>query len=104
MSCSERSERRLVDAKDVLFGYRSFTIVSKQHPRTGLPEGMFLLNGRPLYLRGTNIQGLNALWYWNEQDRLTDIVLMLKAGNFNAVRSASTFVSRKSASCWTGWA
>ena len=47
---------------------------------------MFLLNGRPLYLRGTNIQGLNALWYWSERDRLIDTVLMLKAGNFNAVR------------------
>ena len=46
-----------------------------------------MLNGRPLYLRGTNIQGLNALWYWHEQDRLTDTILMIKAGNFNAVRS-----------------
>ena len=45
-----------------------------------------MLNGRPLYLRGTNIQGLNALWYW-QQHRLTDIILMIKAGNFNAVRS-----------------
>ena len=79
--------RRLIDAKDVLFGYRSFTIVSKHHPRDGLPEGMFVLNGRPLYLRGTNIQGLNALWYWNERDRLVDTIFMIKAANFNAVRS-----------------
>ncbi len=76
-----------MDAKEALFGCRSFDIVSKQRPRDGLPEGMFLLNGRPLYLRGTNIQGLNALWYWNEQDKLLDTLLLLKAANFNAVRS-----------------
>ena len=85
-SAGETPAPQWADAKDVLFGYRSFTMVSKQHPRAGLPEGMFLLNGRPLYLRGTNIQGLNALWYWSERDRLIDTVLMLKAGNFNAVR------------------
>ncbi|HBO44169.1 MAG TPA: hypothetical protein DD670_09600 [Planctomycetaceae bacterium] len=76
----------ILDAKDVLFGYRSFDIVSKQRPRQGLPEGMFLLNGDPLYLRGTNIQGLNALWFWGESDRLLETILLLKAGRFNAVR------------------
>ena len=79
--------RRLVDAKDVLFGCRSFTIVSRQHPCEGLPEGMFLLNGKPLYLRGTNFQGLNVPWYWGQQDRLVDMILMVKAANFNAIRS-----------------
>ena len=32
--------QRLVDAKDVLFGYRSFTIVSKRHP-PGAAPGMY---------------------------------------------------------------
>ena len=72
------------DAKDVLFGRRSFTIA---HGRADLPEGMFLLNGRPIYLRGTNIQGLNAYWYWGQTDQLLHTLLLLKAGNFNVVRS-----------------
>ncbi|HBO44507.1 MAG TPA: hypothetical protein DD670_11350 [Planctomycetaceae bacterium] len=78
---------RVIDAEDAIFGCRSFEMVSKQHPRDGLPEGLFLLNGRPLYVRGTNIQGFNALWYWNEMDRLTDVILMLKAAHFNVVRA-----------------
>ncbi len=72
------------DAKDVLFGCRSFSIV---HGKQALPEGMFLLNGKPLYLRGTNIQGLNAYSYWGQNDQLFHALLLLKAGNFNAVRS-----------------
>ena len=51
-----------------------------------LPSGMFLLNGRPSYLRGTNIQGLNAYAYWGQNDKLLHTLLMLKAGHFNAVR------------------
>jgi len=46
-----------------------------------------LLNGRPIYFRGTNIQGLNAYSYWGQTDKLLDALLLLKAGNFNAVRS-----------------
>ncbi len=76
-----------IDARDALFGCRSFELVSERHPRQGLPEGMFLLNGKPLYLRGTNIQGFNALWYWKETDRLIDVILMLKAADFNAIRA-----------------
>jgi beta-mannosidase len=72
------------DAKDVLFGCRSFRIV---HGQQELAEGMFLLNGKPLYLRGTNIQGLNAYWYWGQTDQLFHTLLLLKAGNFNVVRS-----------------
>ncbi len=53
----------------------------------GLPEGMLLLNGKPVYLRGTNIQGLNAYWYWGQTNELLDALLLLKAANFNAVRS-----------------
>lgn len=51
-----------------------------------LPNGMPLLNGKPLYLRGTNIQGLNAYWYWGQTDRLMHAILLLKAGHFNIVR------------------
>jgi beta-mannosidase len=72
------------DAWDVLFGCRSFSLA---YGRADLPEAMFLLNGRPLYLRGTNIQGLNAYWYWGQTDQLLDTLLLLKAGNFNVVRS-----------------
>ena len=50
------------------------------------PNGMFLLNGSPCYLRGTNIHGLNAYAYWGQADKLLYTLLMLKAGNFNALR------------------
>ena len=52
-----------------------------------LPNGMLLLNGQPIYLRGTNIQGLNAYAYWGQTDQLLHALLLLKAGNFNIVRS-----------------
>jgi len=51
-----------------------------------LPNGMPLLNGKPCYLRGTNIHGLNAYWYWGQQDELLNALLLLKAANFNIVR------------------
>jgi hypothetical protein len=76
-----------VDAQDVLFGFRSFGIVSKANPRPGLLEGMFLLNGRPVFLRGANVSpALNLLWYWGQREKLIDAILMLKAANYNAVR------------------
>ena len=83
------------DAKDVIFGCRSFSIVNRGKPTktpadadtNRLPNGMLLLNGRPIYLRGTNIQGLNAYSYWGQNDQLLHALLLLKAGNFNAVRS-----------------
>ncbi|OHB78939.1 MAG: hypothetical protein A2W31_09820 [Planctomycetes bacterium RBG_16_64_10] len=121
------------DAKDVLFGCRSFTIVHRQEEpaiapthafqpvkarwlrivgrannasewnsiwewtklhyeaatpkQQGLPSGMCLLNGKPVYLRGTNIQGFNAYAYWGQTNELLHALLLLKAGNFNAVRS-----------------
>lgn len=52
-----------------------------------LPNGMFLLNGQPCYLRGTNVQGFNAYSYWGQTNELLNALLLLKAGNFNAVRS-----------------
>ena len=52
-----------------------------------MQAGTLLLDGRPLFLRGANIQGLNALWFWGERDRLLDVLLLLKAADFNAVRS-----------------
>ncbi|MFV2070054.1 MAG: glycoside hydrolase family 2 protein, partial [Pirellulales bacterium] len=97
------SGAQVTDATDILFGCRSFTLVhNKPQPPVHtvslaakqadaalpdrLPEGMLLLNGVPCYLRGTNIQGLNAYAYWGQTERLVHAVLMLKAGNFNAVR------------------
>ncbi len=85
------------DARDVLFGCRSFSLVNRGRPDKSrpaaagdpsrLPNGMLLLNGRPIYLRGTNVQGLNAYAYWGQTDQLQHALLMLKAANFNAVRS-----------------
>ncbi|HIQ20529.1 MAG TPA: hypothetical protein EYH34_04725 [Planctomycetes bacterium] len=89
-----RDGEGVIDGRDVLFGCRSFTIVRRDRrpcgagtPPEALPEAMLLLNGKPCYLRGTNIQGLNAYAYWGQRDRLIHAVLMLKAGNFNAVRA-----------------
>jgi len=45
-----------------------------------------LLNGKPCYLRGTNIHALNGYWYWKENDKLLNAILLLKAANFNSVR------------------
>ena len=53
----------------------------------GFQEGTFLLNGQPFFLRGANIQGLNALWLWGEREHLLDVLLYLKAANFAGVRS-----------------
>lgn len=80
------SDEKVIDFKDVLFGCRSFTIVSKQNPQQNLPEGTLLLNGDPCYLRGTNMHALNGYWFWGEDDKLINAILMLKAANFNAIR------------------
>jgi hypothetical protein len=48
---------------------------------------MFLLNEEPFFLRGANIQGLNALWLWGEHEQLLKALLYLKAANFNCVRA-----------------
>lgn len=77
----------IFDTKDVLFGYRTFEIAGKSDSRKGYQTGTFLLNGNPVYLRGTNIQGLNALWLWGQHDKLFEVLMMLKAAHFNAVRS-----------------
>jgi len=83
-----RDGQQLVDSHDALFGCRRFGVVSAGHPRPGSPEGTFLLNGRPLFLRGTNLSGvLNAYWYWRQHDKLLEAILLLKAANFNIVRA-----------------
>jgi beta-galactosidase/beta-glucuronidase len=78
---------RVIDARDVLFGHRTVEMVNDEKPREGLQSGTLLLDGRPLFLRGTNIQGLNALQFWGEDETLLDVLLLLKAADFNAVRS-----------------
>ncbi len=78
---------KIVDARDAIFGYRSFGIVSEVNPREGHSAGRMLLNGKPVMLYGANITGLNALWYWGETEKIVDILLMLKAAGYNAVRS-----------------
>ena len=82
-----KQDGQIVDSRDVLFGNRSFAIVSEKHPRQGLQAGTLLLNDKPIFLRGTNINGFNALVYWGRREQLIDVMLMLKAGGFNAVRS-----------------
>ncbi|MBE0653798.1 MAG: hypothetical protein IH594_08365, partial [Bacteroidales bacterium] len=77
----------ILDAKDVLFGYRSFEMVSELNPRKNEPAGRFILNGKPIYLRGTNVQGFNLLAHWNKKEELLDLLYKLKAANFNAIRS-----------------
>ncbi len=83
-----REGSTVLDSRDVLFGCRSFSIVNnpKSVANIDLPDGMLLLNGMPIYLRGTNIQGLNVYSYWGQTDKLINAILMLKAANFNAVR------------------
>ncbi|MHC4994277.1 MAG: glycosyl hydrolase 2 galactose-binding domain-containing protein [Planctomycetota bacterium] len=75
------------NGKDVLFGARTFRIVTSREDTPDRPEGMFLLNGKPCQLRGTSVQGLNALHFWGERDKLLDVLLLLKTANFNAVRA-----------------
>ena len=83
-----REGERVIDARDVLFGWRSFGVVTASQPRPGLAEGTFMLNGRPVFLRGTNLSGaLNAYWYWGQQDNLLRAALLLKAANFSIVRT-----------------
>ncbi len=68
----------LEDGKDQLFGCRSFELTEKGQP---------VLNGTPIYLRGTNVQGMNVFSYWGQEDKLLRSVLMLKACRFNIIRS-----------------
>jgi len=87
------------DNLDVLFGCKSFTIICRQQDKItpdfaeennlgeNPPEGMLMLNGKPCYLRGTNVQGFNAYAYWGQTEKLIDAILLLKAGYFNSIRS-----------------
>lgn len=75
--------------EDVVIGARTFSLVGEAGAAANpaRPEGMLLLDERPVFLRGANIQGLNALWLWGEHELLLDVLLHLKAANFNAVRA-----------------
>jgi beta-galactosidase/beta-glucuronidase len=78
---------KVVDARDVLFGFRTFEMVSEKYPQGQLKPGTFLLNGKQTFLRGTNMQGLNPLIFWGEKEKALDVLLMVKAANFNFIRS-----------------
>ena len=84
---SIKNQGKRVDVKDVLFGFRTFAMVSEKYPKDQLQPGTFLLNGQQTFLRGTNLQGLNPLLFWGEQQKAIDILLMIKAANFNFIRS-----------------
>ena len=80
--------KRLLDVKDTLFGFREARLVSEEKPQAGLQDGQFVLNGQPVFLRGLNMpSNPNLAWYWGETDRLLDLILLSKAGNFNFVRT-----------------
>ncbi|MCB9290504.1 MAG: beta galactosidase jelly roll domain-containing protein [Lewinellaceae bacterium] len=85
----------LIDAQEVVTGIRSFEMVSEKSPRPGLKPGAFLLNGRPVFLRGANLQGMNALSLWEEKDKMLDILLLLKAAHFNFIRSCQHVQNRE---------
>ena len=79
---------QVIDAQDTLFGYRSFRLATADDHLPNIHEGMFMLNGKPVFLRGAGgSSALNAFWYWHQDDKLLDTVLMMKAANFNAVRA-----------------
>ena len=77
----------VIDSHDALFGHRTIEMVSLSNPKKGFQEGMLLLDGEPLFLRGSSTQGLNALSFWKEDETLNNVLLLLKAGNFNSIRS-----------------
>ncbi len=78
---------RIVDGKDVLFGCRSFTVTSVEDSKEmGVTQGTLYLNGEPIFLRGANTNGINLWWYWGQDDKIIDCLLMLKLANFNMVR------------------
>jgi hypothetical protein len=79
---------RIIDGKDVLFGCRSFTVTSaEESKKPGDTQGTLYLNGKPIFLRGANINGLNLWWYWGQDDKIVDCLLMLKLANFNMIRA-----------------
>ncbi len=84
-----------IDAQDTLFGVRSFTMASDKNPVKGFLPGTFFLNGKPCLLKGTNVQGFNMYWYWHQDEKLIDAILMLKAGDFNAIRSCQHVMFRE---------
>lgn len=82
-----KDKEKVVDVQDVLFGFRTFEMVSEKYPQGQLKPGTFLLNGEKTFLRGTNLQGLNPLIFWEEKKKALDILFMVKAANFNFIRS-----------------
>ena len=83
-----RDEQKVLDVQDVLFGFRTFRLATTEEVKAGIPDGMMMLNDTPVYLRGVaSSAALNTYWYWKQDDRLIDTILMARAANFNAIRS-----------------
>ena len=83
-----RAGKTVLDSQDALFGCRSVKLVSLAEAKPGLAEGQVLLNGQPIFLRGTSLTSVTDLaWYWGDYDRLVDVLLMTKVANFNAIRN-----------------
>lgn len=82
---SLRRDGRLLDASDALFGFKTFAIATGREP--GVRRGQFILNGQPVFLRGTNVQYLNTPILWGDRDSAIDTLLMVRAAHFNYVRN-----------------
>ncbi len=84
-----RDGDRVLDGKDALFGCRSFSVASvEDSKKSGVIPGTLYLNGKPVFLRGANVNGgLNLWWFWGQEGKLVDCLLMLKLANFNMVRA-----------------
>ncbi len=78
----------IIDGKDILFGCRAFTVTSaEESEKSGDVQGTLFLNDKPIFMRGANTNGLNLWWYWGQDDKIVDCLLMLKLANFNMIRA-----------------
>jgi len=83
-----RDASGVIDAKDILFGYRSFSVASLEDSQdSGEIPGTLYLNNKPIFLRGAGIEGEDMWWYWGQDEKLINCLLMLKIANFNMVRA-----------------
>jgi len=80
-----RDHEKTIAAHDALFGFREVSFAASG---SAFAEGQLLLNGQPVFLRGTSVGGITNLSIVNGQsDRVLRIGLLLKAANFNALRN-----------------
>ncbi|WP_238358122.1 glycosyl hydrolase 2 galactose-binding domain-containing protein [Cohnella zeiphila] len=82
---------RQLDAKDRVFGMRSFRMDEESEPKGGL-----ILNGRPIVLRGANEMGhLQQCVMKGDDAQLIDDILIAKLANLNFYRLTQRPVQEK---------